>query len=186
MKLNVNVFFKTFDLDAFPVGVDLVCFDSVLNIVSGTIRGVVTGLTGDEVISIAFELEVFSFRMPTFTIVMSVGVGFDVSESFIFVTDNSNGDDTTSDEVFPTGGSSTKVAFDDIVSSETGSSDIVSLDIASVDTVSESVDSENVSGDIDPNDVSNGITSQFTDISRNPGSGLGAIECGVIEIRAIE
>jgi hypothetical protein len=181
MKLKVNVFFKAFDLDGFPVGVDLVCFGSELNTVSGTIRGVVMGLMGDEVVSVAFELEVFSFRMPAFMIIRLVDVAFDVSVSFILVSDDSNCDDTTSDEVFPTGDSSNKVAFEDVVFLEITSSDIVSLNIASVHTVSENVDSENLSGDINPNDVSNDITSQFIDLSRNPGSGLGAIECGAIE-----
>ena len=185
MKLSVNVFFKTFDFETFSVGIDAVGFDLILNIAFGAISGVVGELMGDEDASVAFELKVFSFR-----IIVSEEIGFDVFVSSPSCFDDSTCDDATSDEV-----SSTEYGSEDLVSSEIASSDIVSSDIVSVDinsadTVSTGVDSDDVSDIVSKNitsgDVSNDITSQFTDISRNPGSGLGAIEFGVIEIRAIE
>jgi hypothetical protein len=185
MELNANVFFKTFDFEAFSI----VGFDLILNIAFGATRGVVVELTGNEVVSVAFGLKVFSFRTMVFTIIVSEDTGFDVYVSST-VSSNSPCDDTTSDEA-----SSAEHGAEDLVSSEAASSDIVSSDIVSVDiispdTVSESVDSEDVSENIVSknitlDDISNDIPSQFIDLSRNPGSGLGAIECGVIAIECV-
>lgn len=179
VKLKANVFSKIYVFDAFSVRADAVGFDLISNITSGTMRGFVVELMGDNVASVSFELEVVPFGMLAFTVIVSVDVVFDVSSAF--VSDDSTCNDATSDEVFSTGHSSTEVCPEDVVSSEIASSDIVS-----VDTVSASVDSEDVCENIDPSDASNEISSQFVDSAGNLGSGLGAIECRVIELRAIE
>ena len=188
MKLNVKVFFWTSDFDAIRVGVDLVGFDLLLHGVLGMMRAVVVELREDKIVGVGFGLKVFSFGIMA---IVSEDVILDVSFSFVFIVDFPS-DDTISNEVSSAQASpgnvvSSDIISADIVSSEMGpvsimSSDAVLVDMISVGIIPGGVVSENILSD----HVSKDVASHCVDLSRNSGSGLRAIECGVIDIRAIE